>query len=248
MDRFGEWRPIEPDTDEDGEKPPSAAEPAKPAKPEAHANNVRVMGVLGAGVLAITGVVIWFTSTSAQPSFAVSGQAVFFDPRPGVAVEDSSVSEPPAEATIVVDVEGAVLRPGVHLLAAGSRVGDAIAKAGGYSSQVDIDAAAALLNLAEQLADGEKIHVPARGEAGAASPVPRQPGSVQPGGPIALIDINSATTEQLDTLPGIGPVTAGKIIAAREQARFGSVDELLSREVVGASTFEKIRALVTVGP
>ena len=204
--------------------------------------------MLGACVLAGIGAVIWFTSASAQPSFSVNGQAVFFDPRSSIPVDGASASEPTAETRIVVDVEGAVLRPGVHLLAAGSRVGDAIAAAGGYSAQVDIDSAAALLNLAAQLADGAKIHVPARGEAAAGSAVPRQPGSVQPVGQTGLINVNSATTEELDSLPGIGPVTAAKIIAARETAVFDSVDELLSREVVGASTFEKIRSLVTVGP
>lgn len=245
MDRFGEWRPIQPAADDDGPKPPSADEPAKP---EANANNVRLVGLLGACVLAVTGVAIWFTSTSAQPSFAVNGQAVVFDPRSSAAPVGASAAAQLVETEIVVDVEGAVIRPGVHRLPAGSRVGDAIAIAGGYSPQVDIGSAAALLNLAAQLIDGAKIHVPARGESAAASTPSQEPGSTEPGGPVGLINVNSAGTEQLDTLPGIGPVTAAKIIAAREQAPFASVDELLSREVVGASTFEKIRALVTVGP
>jgi len=248
MNRFGEWRPIETAAEDDGPKPPSADEPAKPAKPEANANNVRLVGLLAAGVLAVTGLVIWFTSTSAQPNLAVNGQAVFFDTRSNTSPESGSASGQLLEAEIVVDVEGAVARPGVHRLAAGSRVGDAIAVAGGYSPQVDINSAAALLNLAQQLTDGAKIHVPARGDRAAASALPQQPGSTEPGQSTGLINVNLAGADQLDTLPGIGPVTAAKIIAARDEAPFTTVDELLSREVVGASTFEKIRALVTVGP
>jgi len=248
MHRFGEWRPIEPAADDDGPKPPSADERAKAAKPEANANNVRLVGLLGAGVLAVTGVVIWLTSTGVPANFAVNGQAVAFDARSAAPVETAAASVISLEPEIVVDVQGAVVRPGVHRLAAGSRVGDAIAIAGGYSAQVDIEAAAGLLNLAAQLTDGAKIHVPARGEITSATAVPQQPGSTLPGGATGLINVNSAGPDELDRLPGIGPVTAAKIIAARDQAPFASVDELLSRQVVGASTFEKIRALVTVSP
>jgi len=147
---------------------------------------------------------------------------------------------------LVIDVQGAVVRPGVHHLPTGSRVGDAIDAAGGYSAAVDLTAASAAINLAAPLTDGAKIHVPARGEVGASSP-PADGGSSGAGAGGA-INLNTATAEQLDTLPGIGPVTAAKIIGAREQGPFATLDELVSRDVLGPATLEKIRALVTVGP
>lgn len=243
MDRFGEWRPIEP-ASENGE-------PKAPAEPVAKSNSadVRFVGLLTAGVLAVVGAFIWFTGSGSAGGVSVSGAAAYFEP---AARGSAAASERPQEsaAAVLVDVEGAVVNPGLHSLPAGSRVGDAIAAAGGYSARVDIAAAAAVLNLAAPLADGTKVQVPARGEAATTSQQPilgEQPAVVvEPGG--GLIDVNTATAEQLDTLPGIGPVTAAKIIAAREQTPFASVDELLSREVVGAQTFEKLRALVSVGP
>ncbi|MCU0484029.1 MAG: ComEA family DNA-binding protein [Chloroflexi bacterium] len=154
---------------------------------------------------------------------------------------------------IAVDVGGAVAQPGVYRLAAGSRVADAIAAAGGYSPRVDVSAASEQLNLAAVLADGERVRVPARGEAPA-------PGGAGPGGtgtggadsPAATadggpLDLNRATTAELEALPGIGPVTAARIIAARESAPFTSVDDLRARDLVGAATFAKISALVAVG-
>ena len=251
MDRFGEWRPIAPDADDDGDKPSSSNTPAKPvdpARPVANAISVRLIGLLGAGALAAVGAVVWMSSASATPSLELNGAAGYFDARSTASPRATSDGAlPTASALIVVDVEGAVVSPGVHRLPAGSRVGDAIAAAGGYSPQVDIAAASAALNLAETLADGGKVHVPVRGEAAAVSAIPRQPSAVGPGFG-GLINVNTATAEQLDTLPGIGPVTAAKIIAAREQMPFATVDDLLSREVVGSSTFEKIRPLITVAP
>lgn len=251
MDRFGEWRSIVAATADDGDKPSPASVPAmpvEPARPEANAISVRLIGLLVAVVLGVTGVALWLTSTSAQPDFQVSGAVGNFDAQPSGAAAPVLVSTP--GAVMVIDVQGAVVRPGVHRLPAGSRVGDAIAAAGGYSPQVSIEAAAAALNLAAPLADGAKVRVPARGELidPLASGGPGAPHSDDPGAPVGLINVNRATTEELDTLPGIGPVTAAKIIDARESATFASVDELLAREVVGSSTFEKIRDLVTVGP
>jgi len=159
-------------------------------------------------------------------------------------VPSEALESPPAQ--VVVDVEGAVRNPGVHHLAPGSRLADAIAAAGGYSDRADVQAAAQALNLAQPLADGAKVRVPAIGD----TAVPAADGTAGPASAsgAALIDVNHADEAALDSLPGIGPVTAGKIIAARSTQPFASVDDLQSRGVVPASTLEKIRALITVTP
>jgi competence protein ComEA len=259
LDRFGEWRLIEPSTADEPEKsaqpPPGPAAPAagKPAdgKGADGKSTVRLAALLGALVLAVTGVAIWITSPQPNVAFDVSGNAAFADLRtPGPLAAPSVTAG--AIGTVVVDVEGAVVTPGLHRLAEGSRVGDAIAAAGGYGPWVDIAAAAAQLNLAEPLTDGAKVRVPALGDAstieGSLTPPPADSGNgdqAPTGGPI---NVNTASSDELDTLPGIGPVTAAKIIAAREEAQFASVDELLSRQILGPSTFEKLRDLVSVGP
>jgi competence protein ComEA len=151
--------------------------------------------------------------------------------------------------TVLVDVEGAVRVPGLHRVPAGSRVGDAIATAGGYAESADLEAAASTLNLAELLIDGAKIRVPQIGDRpiGMDPQVDLHPGTSAPlaGG---LIDLNHAGEAALDSLPGIGPVTVAKIIEAREAAPFASLDDLVSRSVVSASVLEKIRGLATVTP
>jgi len=153
-----------------------------------------------------------------------------------------AVSASPREVApdrLVVDVEGAVVRPGIIELPGGSRVADAIEAAGGYSPQADLAAAAAQVNLAATLRDGQQIVVPligaptAAGSAGAGS-----------GG---LVDLNSASPVELDALPGIGPVTVEKIVAARAEQPFTSLDELVTRKVMTVSQVDKIRDLVTLG-
>ncbi|MEO5704133.1 MAG: ComEA family DNA-binding protein [Candidatus Limnocylindrales bacterium] len=157
-------------------------------------------------------------------------------------------SRPPGAAVdqIVVDVAGAVVTPGVYRLATGARVGDAIAAAGGFSPRVDVERVGAELNLAATLADGAQIHVPSRDEV---SPAGGGTGGGSGGGESGskLVNLNTATESELDTLSGIGPVTAGKIIESRASAPFKTVDELRERGLVGEKTFEKIRALLTVG-
>lgn len=141
---------------------------------------------------------------------------------------------------VVVQVAGAVKKPGVYSLPAGSRVADAIAAAGGYSTDVDPRAAETKLNLAAKLQDAQAIVVPRRGDAAGASP---GSGAPQPSGPLNL---NSATSAQLDALPGIGPATAAKIIASREQLPFASVNDLVTRKLVSSATLAKFRTQVTV--
>src|SRR5204862_5828647 len=127
--------------------------------------------------------------------------------------------------------------------AVGSRIADAITAAGGYAARVDA-AAAQGMNLAAKLTDGQQVHIPSRGEAATMASGGAAGGtSAAPSGPV---DINSATAAELEALPAIGPATAAKIIAAREEQPFHSVDELRSRKVVGQATLEKIRKLVTV--
>jgi competence protein ComEA len=150
----------------------------------------------------------------------------------------STSALPGATDTVVVDVEGAVIRPGIIELAAGSRVADAVAAAGGYSSQADLAAAASQVNLAATLRDGQQISVPLIG----ATAVGGSTGGTGGG----LVNLNTATPEELDALPGIGPVTVQKIVAARAEQPFASLEELVTRKVLTNSQLDKIRDLATL--
>ncbi len=167
-------------------------------------------------MVAAAGLAIWVTlpagGVSLGDSPAVALAAGSFAP-PTAGVGDAAAA---TAAALVVDVEGAVAQPGVHTLAAGSRVSDAIGAAGGYSVAVDIAAAARQLNLAEKLVDGLQIRVPSLADTSAGAPA-AEPETPDSGG---LIDLNHADSATLDTLPGIGPVTAEKITSARDKAPF----------------------------
>ena len=142
---------------------------------------------------------------------------------------------------LIVDVVGKVRRPGIVELPAGARVVDAIRAAGGARPGVDTTS----LNLARVLVDGEQIVVGLKVPAVDLVPTPAVSGSSTSG--IASVDLNSATQEQLETLPGIGPVTAAAILAWRdEHGAFTSVDELLEVSGIGEVTLSEIEAYVHV--
>jgi competence protein ComEA len=139
---------------------------------------------------------------------------------------------------VVVHVAGAVARSGVYRLSDGARVVDALSAAGGARTDADL----ARVNLAARLSDGLRVYVPAVGEA-VVPPVEGQD-SETGNGPINL---NSATAEQLDDLPGIGPATAAAIVAyRRDHGPFQSVDQLLDVRGIGAAKLEQIRSLLVV--
>jgi competence protein ComEA len=149
-----------------------------------------------------------------------------------------------ADAELVVDIEGGVAHPGIARLPPGSRVADAIAAAGGYADSADLAAAARTLNLASELTDGTQVYVPRLGDvAGGGTGTGAGGGS----GGAGLVDLNHATESELDALPGIGPVTVGKIVAARQEQPFQTLDELVDRKVMTNAQLDKIRDLATVG-
>jgi competence protein ComEA len=144
---------------------------------------------------------------------------------------------PAAPTQLVVYVVGAVRRPGLYTLAPSSRVADAVERAGGVTRKAD----PAALNLAAPVADGQQVLVPAR--------LPRAVAAAQgvptPGVPAGPIQLSSATAEQLDSLPGVGPATAQKILDYRaEHGAFRSVEELDEVPGIGPARIEQLRGLV----
>lgn len=199
--------------------------------------------VAGAGVALIAAALgIWLLiAPGSQPAFDPGTDAVAFAHDASASEAASPVASAGVADLLVVDVEGGVAQPGIVKLPAGARVADAIIAAGGYSADANL-LAASQINLAAPLSDGQQVLVPLRN---AAPPTAVSNGATAGGS--TPINLNQATPEQLDALPGIGPVTVQKIVAARQERPFGSLDELVERKVLTGAQLDKIRDQVTVG-
>jgi len=227
-------------------------------------------GRRAAALLAVMSVLLggwfWWQAADGAPRVQPLGEPAGTGPtegagRPGAGAEEKrpggqdAAAEPPGAAsgassgaggTIVVHVAGAVASPGVVELPAGSRLHEAIKAAGGSTGTADLDR----LNLAVILEDGQKILVPERGSADAASPDAGADGLGSPGGagpPASKVNLNTAGVEELATLPRVGPVLALRIVDWRKQhGRFRTVQELDAVEGVGPKLLEALLPLVRV--
>lgn len=164
------------------------------------------------------GLIGFFKSESPEPEIVIS----------------SGDGEGNTSARVTVDVSGAVNKPGVYTLPADARINEAIKEAGGLSSEADHLSVAKTINFAKPLADGEKIYIPVFSETGDSEVLAAETGK---------ISINNATGTELDSLPGIGPVTTEKIIEGRP---YSQLEDLLTKKVVGQSLFEKISDLISL--
>lgn len=157
--------------------------------------------------------------------------------------DSPAASQLPSSSEVRVFVNGAVVSPGVYTLAFDSRITDALAAAGGVTSEANLEG----VNLALRVRDESEYYVPRLGESPAAASSLQSAQTESPAQAGGLIDLNLASVEILDTLPGIGSALAGAIVSYRENVRpFQSVEEIQEVPKIGPVTYRNIRDLVTV--
>ena len=202
-------------------------------------------GLIVVMALTLAGVGLWYARSLPRPvSISAPSPAVWSAAAPGASPLVASAapvggSPSPSGVTLVVDVSGRVRHPGVFEFPAGSRVIDAVKRAGGAKSNADLSA----LNLAALLVDGSQIIVPKEGGT-VGAPVPGASPGVAGG---ALVNINTATEPELETLTGVGPVLGAAIVQYRtDHGPFTSVDQLQDVSGIGPATLEALRPQVTV--
>lgn len=198
----------------------------------------------GGAALTLTGTPSGGSTTGSAAGSATGGRAE----APDAGAGGSSPTASAVADRVVVHVLGAVARPGLVTLTAGSRVSDAVDRAGGARDDADLSR----VNLARVLADGERLYVPATGETAIPEPVDGPPGADVGAGATGassgtVVDLNSADQTALETLPGIGPSLAGRILAWRdEHGRFAAVEDLLDVSGIGDARFAELRDRVRV--
>ncbi len=193
------------------------------------------------GMLALIALAVVATGLVAayvQRPSASAPPVVVYQPTP------RATPSPPPMTLIVVHVSGAVASPGIYQLPIGSRIDDAIKLAGGALSDADLNR----LNLAARVADGQQVVVPLRQAQASPAPVAgaEPAGAASPSAP-RRVNLNTASIPELDGLPGVGPVTAQRIVAYREQhGSFTRIEQLREAKLVNAATFEKLKDHVTI--
>lgn len=206
----------------------------------------RMLVAAGGGALVLAAAAAWmFLSPTLGDASPMESSDPFALPSQAAV----PAATPATASTVVVDVQGGVAEPGIRELPAGSRVADAIAAAGGYAIDADLEASANSLNLAQPLVDGGQVRVPRIGEAVAAAVPEAANGAPGMGGGTAggLVNLNTATPEELEALPGIGPVTVQKIVAARQERPFASLEDAVQRGVINRGQLEDLQGLATAG-